>query len=318
MDLSDHKLIFVGGLHRSGTTPLARALGRHPEASGFFATGAEQDEGQWLQDVFPTEMEWGGPGLFGFDPAARLGLDSPYASPDSRARILEQWSTYWDLSKRWLVEKTPSNLIRARFLRALAPDSAIVIVMRHPVVAAMATHRWMQVSLPILIEHWLRCHAVMRDELAGQSGFVVVKYEAFVADPQAMFDAICEAIGLPHAPLTEEVRPGVNRDYQNIFRTGGRGAALHHEDPAGPFTRQMRTWTKQMRMFLRHRGFAVDSLPAEAPYIEQLCADRIRSWGYFFDDFDRYETALWTPETLPSSPCPHGEEDPASISSPIT
>jgi len=300
MDLSDHTLIFVGGLHRSGTTLLARALGRHPEASGFFATGAEQDEGQWLQDVFPTEMEWGGPGLFAFDPASRLGADSPYASPECRARIFEQWATHWDLSKRWLVEKTPSNLIRARFLRALAPDSVIVVVMRHPVVAAMATHRWMQVSLPILIEHWLHAHALMVDELTGQDRFLVIKYEAFVADPQGIYDTICEAIGLRTTPLSEEVRPGVNHHYRRAFYTGGKGAALHHRRPAGLLDRQKRTLAKQMRIFLRHRGFTVDSLPAEAPYIERLYGPRIRSWGYFFEDFDRFETAMWTPETLPT------------------
>lgn len=301
MDLSGHSLIFVGGLHRSGTTPLARALGRHPEASGFFGTGAQMDEGQWLQSVFPTEMEWGGPGLFAFDPASRLGPDCAYATPENRARILDQWAAHWDLSKRWLIEKTPSNLIRARFLRALAPDSFIVIVMRHPVVAAMATHRWMQVSLPILIEHWLHCHRVMLDELRGQDRFVVIKYEAFVADPQAMFDRICRYAGLAPAPLGETIHNGVNRRYQDTFRTGGKGAALHHEGPAGPLTRQTRSFAKQMRMFLRHRGFAVDSLPAEAPFIEHLYADRIRPWGYFFDDFDRFETALWTPETLPKA-----------------
>ena len=59
-----HLLVFVGGLHRSGTTPLARALSAHPDISGFSNTGVPEDEGQHLQDVYPPAYVLGGPGRF--------------------------------------------------------------------------------------------------------------------------------------------------------------------------------------------------------------------------------------------------------------
>ena len=67
-----HPFVFLGGLHRSGTTLLFRMLREHPEISGFANNqdanewlGAE-DEGQYLQSVYPPAIFWGGPGKFAF------------------------------------------------------------------------------------------------------------------------------------------------------------------------------------------------------------------------------------------------------------
>ena len=50
----EHRFVFLAGLHRSGTTLLARLLAAHPEVSGFSGTGAPADEGQLLQSVYPA------------------------------------------------------------------------------------------------------------------------------------------------------------------------------------------------------------------------------------------------------------------------
>lgn len=302
MDLSEHKIIFVGGLHRSGTTVLARCLGRHPDASGFVDTGAKMDEGQWLQDVYPRDDTFGGPGLMAFDPDAHFTGGEPWASPAARDKLLGQWAAHWDLSKTYLVEKTPANILMAPFLRKLSPDSHLVFITRHPLVAAMATHRWAEVSLPVMIEHWLRAHEIMIEDLRAMKNFVIVKYEAFVEDPQAVFDSVCRQVGLAPAPLGETVAGGINRGYEALLHDGGKGAHLHGPKPDGFAARHMRSLAKRWTRYLRRRGFTVDRLPAEKRYLDLLYGERIARWGYRMDDLSRTDYPLLTPETLPSLP----------------
>src|ERR1700687_3185417 len=99
-----HHFIFVGGLHRSGTTALCRMIQSHPLASGFRNTGVDEDEGQFLQSIYPTDAHFGGPGGFGLHLDAHMTEDSPLL-PAAKAGLFRAWAPYWDLTKPFLVEK---------------------------------------------------------------------------------------------------------------------------------------------------------------------------------------------------------------------
>src|SRR5262245_11147255 len=90
---------FVCGLHRSGTSLLTQCLASHPGVSGFRNTGAIEDEGQYLQSVFPVETEFGGVGRFGFDARAHMTEESSLNNAKSAAILKSEWSRHWDTTK---------------------------------------------------------------------------------------------------------------------------------------------------------------------------------------------------------------------------
>ncbi|MGH3016642.1 MAG: sulfotransferase family protein, partial [Gaiellaceae bacterium] len=160
----EQRLVFVGGLHRSGTSLLTRCLMQHPLVSGFEGTGVPEDEGQHLQTVYRPAKDFGGPGRFAFDPDVRLAEDSPLVTDESRRRLMEEWGRWWDTTKPVLVEKSPPNLVRGRFLQALFPGARLVMMQRHPLAVAYATQKWSRTSLRSLVRHWLAAHEAFEED----------------------------------------------------------------------------------------------------------------------------------------------------------
>jgi hypothetical protein len=187
---------FICGLHRSGTTLIARALAEHPMVSGFKSTGAIEDEGQFLQSVLPLEIAFGGVGRFGFDPRAHMTETSALNTPEAASRLLSEWSRYWDPTKPVRIEKTPSNLLRMRLLQSLIRTSHFIIVTRHPVAASLAAMKWTEGNLFSLFAHWVHCYRTARDDARAIERVLWVNYESFVSDPAHQLSRIAEFLQL--------------------------------------------------------------------------------------------------------------------------
>jgi hypothetical protein len=212
--MKGHRFVFLAGLHRSGTTLLARLLAAHPEISGFSGTGAPADEGQHLQTVYPSDHQHGRPGRFGFAPEMHLTEASPLVSDENALRLFEEWSPHWDLSCRFLLEKSPPNLLKTRFLQALYPDSAFVVIVRHPIPVSIPTARWRGTRrFDRMFEHWLRCHALFEADREHLDRVHVLRYEQLVSDPAGELQAIFDFLGLDPIPPSEPVDTGANEKY---------------------------------------------------------------------------------------------------------
>lgn len=203
--INDKQFLFIGGMHRSGTSILHRLLREHPLTSGFSDTGVFEDEGQHLQNVFPTAGHYGGPGRFAFDLHAHMTESSELLTAQKRDILLRQWGAYYEMDKRVLLEKSPPNLIRARFFQQMFPDACFVFIVRHPLVVALATRKWLKISLLELLLHWHVAHTLMLEDIKYLNNCIVLRYEDFVIDSQGYLDKICNLLGVEPVKAIEQV-----------------------------------------------------------------------------------------------------------------
>ena len=191
--LSAHTFLFIGGPHRGGTTLLWRLLASHADVSAFPETTGDSDfsEGAFLQSVLPTfgvgqesrrpRHQLDGLGRFAFSASAHLTESSPLNSAASSLVLSREWAFYWNLSRRVLLEKTPSNMLTSRLLQALlAPSAKFIFISRHPVAVALAHQRWRECArdpLSQLTLHWVVSHLILAHDRPRLAAARIVRYE---------------------------------------------------------------------------------------------------------------------------------------------
>ncbi len=233
MLVDSKRLVFVAGLHRSGTTALARMLADHPQISGLENTGVREDEGQHLQDVYPVGQTYGGPGRFARNPHAHLTESSPLLTSDAADRMLAAWLPYWDLNRPFLVEKSPPNLVMGRFLQAAFPGNAFVAVVRHPVVVALSTKKWApRTTLEQLVEHWFIAHDTLVADAPSIQRLLVLRYEDLMAEPVPELERVRAFIGLDGAIPADRVDASRSSRYEQQWDDLATGSWLKRRQRA--------------------------------------------------------------------------------------
>jgi len=212
------KLAFIGGLHRSGTSPLHRLVATHPDVTTFEGTGVPEDEGQHLQTLIPPARAFGGPGSFGRHPSAHLTELDRRCTTESATRLLDEWMPFWDAAKPVKVEKSPPNIIRFRFLQGLFPGAIAVAVIRHPLAVALATSKWTRwTSLSKLVEHWCIVHETFATDIPHVRPLLVIHYEDLSRDPDAVAVRLASQFEVTPRFVTSEIRRDGNRRYADLW-----------------------------------------------------------------------------------------------------
>ena len=210
-------LIFISGLHRSGTSLFYKILDKQEQFSALSNTNEIEDEGQFVQSVYLPAYKFGGVGRFGFNKESRLDEKSILINNENRTKLFKEWSKYWNTEKKYLVEKSPPNIIRTRFLQEMFPESYFINITRHPIATSLATQKWSKTSLDSLINHWIVCHKIYEDDKKFLKRSINFKYEDLIENTDKTLKIISEFLQTNIENNKEEIKKGINRKYFEIW-----------------------------------------------------------------------------------------------------
>jgi hypothetical protein len=123
-----------------------------------------------------------------------LTESSPLFTPSNVARLREQWGPLWDTRRRVLVEKSPPDLIRMRFLAAAFPPAWFVVIARHPLSVCRRVEWRMRL---LCVHNWLNAYEWARADLReGSLTAFVTYYEQWAVHPVEEMRALTPLLGL--------------------------------------------------------------------------------------------------------------------------
>ena len=207
------RFVFVAGLHRTGTSLIARSLGAHPRISAIAGSGAPEDEGCYLQGAIPHTALDGIPGHYATDERQHLVEGCTFDRLETRDRMLSDWTPWFDRQADWWLEKSPVNLTRMRLYQQLFPMSHFVVVLRHPAIMAEALQKWSHRSVGELTKYGLDAYDRMQTDLDYLHCATVIRYEDLVARPETIRQALFAFLELPDHVSSIAIRNG-NADYE--------------------------------------------------------------------------------------------------------
>lgn len=208
------RYIFVGGLHRSGTSILARLIAAHPQVRGITGAPVPEQEGVYLQGAIPHTAQSGRPLHFATDPAQHLIEAGPHDRLETRDRLASDWDRWFAPGGDWRVEKSPVNLTRMRLYQQLFPASQFIVILRHPQAMARALEKWGHSNTEAAVDHWIAAHRIVEADLDFLHSVMVLRYEDLVARPDRIRSAIFSflQLGAGDADQSEAIR-GQNQKY---------------------------------------------------------------------------------------------------------
>lgn len=189
------KWVFLVGCYNSGTTLLAELLSQHPSIA------ALPTEGHFITDQFLTDFELGLPRMW-VNREDIFCLTEEDEGPDP-LRIKKEWAMRLDHSKPVLLEKSPPNSARTRWLQKHFDEAYFIGIVRNGYAVAegitrKAEPRHLIDGWPIEMSafQWKRSNDVLKNDSKYLKRFLWIKYEDLTADTFTTLDSITEFVGI--------------------------------------------------------------------------------------------------------------------------
>jgi hypothetical protein len=186
------KWVFIVGCGNSGTTLLQRMLSSHP------AIGSMLWEGQFFHDQLKG-YKWGG------WYKRRWATVPEYYRMDENSthkvnveRLKRQWGAKFnDPTKPVLLEKSPRNTLRVRWLQKHFENAYFIGMMRNGYAVAEGIRRRVKrYDLRTAALQWTKANEFMLDDFNHLERKKIIRYETLAEKPDECLREICEFIGI--------------------------------------------------------------------------------------------------------------------------
>jgi len=187
--------VFLVGCYNSGTTLLAELLGQHPSIS------ALSTEGHFITDQFIKDYDIGLPRMW-VEREDLFRLNEDDEGPDA-LRVKKEWAMRLDLKKPVLLEKSPPNSAKMRWLQKHFENAHFIGIMRNGYavsegITRKADPKHLINSWPIEMSayQWKRSNEVMQQDAEHLKKFMWITYEDLAGDTVETLNKITDFIGI--------------------------------------------------------------------------------------------------------------------------
>lgn len=182
--------VFLVGCYNSGTTLLHDVLATHPHI------GSMVWEGQFFTDQLPLPKALGLPRLWALAPE-RFRLREGEGEGVNTARLKRQWGAqYNDPHRPILLEKSPTNAGRTRWLQQHFPGAHFIGIVRNGYAVAEGIHRKAGHPLETAAEQWRVSNEIMFEDFEHLERKILVRYEDLTESFDTSMSEIARFLGL--------------------------------------------------------------------------------------------------------------------------
>ena len=184
------KWVFIVGCYNSGTTLVHDVLASHS------SVGSMPGEGQFYTDELVLPRSVGLPRLWALKPD-QFCMDENGSQHVNVERLKRQWGARFnDPTRPVLLEKSPTNAARTRWLQAHFENAHFIGIVRNGYAVAEGIHRKAGHPLDIAALQWARSNEIMLQDFEHLERKRVLRYEHWTESPEEVLKDILEFLGL--------------------------------------------------------------------------------------------------------------------------
>ncbi|MFW5927965.1 MAG: sulfotransferase family protein [Thermoplasmatota archaeon] len=184
------KWCFIVGCTNSGNTLFQELLSHHPDI------GTMPGEGEFYTDQFKRARDLNLGRGYALD-KDKFYLDEKSGKEIDLEKLKRQWGAKFDdPSKPVLLEKTPANTVRVRWLQEHFKDPHFIGIVRNGYAVAEGIRRKRGFPLDIASKQWLKSNRILLEDFKRLNKTMIIKYENLAENTKETLIDVAEFIGL--------------------------------------------------------------------------------------------------------------------------